>query len=484
MKVLFILLLLCCVLSAETRLRANGDNDLRYSVSQTDTGSQRYFENWADVTLGYENLTLNLVYEAHLPPHPSSLNPTVGQGIHRRTLGFKQGDLSLKAGNFYSVLGNGITLRTYENRAIGWDTHIDGASMDYLSDFFELKLLGGRPRDLFGNRKNSLQAGELRVTPIPLFYSGVTFLTTRDETDESTYWGSFYTKFDLPFGNIEGEFAARDFASHSNYAGKLVSQYDSAFPCGKALYVSSNWFVKDLTLLAQYKHYQGFNREENNVAYNCPPLAAKEHIFSLFNKRQLVQDADSEKGFLLEGSHPLWEDNIMTVNYSRTKSMEDRTLYREVYSQWDLEVPENWEWIAATGVQWNPEGRHLNFALHPAFPLTGPWSLKAEFQHQHTTMKFNERMFYSQHYSVSLERSPNITLSLVGEATTDQMDKSDLEAGIHKFWLGAGVNWNFLKNHDLAAFIGTRRKGKTCAGGVCAVKPELKGIELFLNSRF
>jgi hypothetical protein len=39
-------------------------------------------------------------------------------------------------------------------------------------------------------------------------------------------------------------------------------------------------------------------------------------------------------------------------------------------------------------------------------------------------------------------------------------------------------------NHNLSLGVGSRRKGKVCAGGICVDKPALDGFEIKLLSRF
>jgi hypothetical protein len=99
------------------------------------------------------------------------------------------------------------------------------------------------------------------------------------------------------------------------------------------------------------------------------------------------------------------------------------------------------------------------------------------FEHQHVTIQYNDRQFYNQLYTISLERSPRFTISMMGEISTDQESENDL-------WLGGQLDIHFLDDFDLTIFGGSRREGKVCVGGICVFRPKFEGIELRLINRF
>lgn len=461
--------------------RLGGSSETRFSESVEGRKLNRYFENWTDLSYEQGAYRLDVGYEAHLPPAPASRD-TAGQGIYQRTFTFRKDGLTFKAGNYFSKLGNGLTLVAERNRDIGFNTNLDGFYGEYGSQAIEIKALLGSPRDAAGRRYPALQAGEFRYSAMKGFL-GATFVTTRTTEDDNDYWGSAYFGVNGEHSNIQVEWAARRFAENHGLH-RVAEDYGSVFPEGKAVYASGNLSLGKFSLFLEGRHYQDFNLFEGAI-YNNPPAGIKEHVFSFPNNHQLVQNADNERGVHFSLDFPLREENTASFDYSKTVSINgDHDLYEEFHAQIDLDGSLPVTGVAAIGHQTDLESRNFNFILHTGLPLGERYALKAEWQHQHTTILLTDRMFYGDQFILGLERSPNLVLCVIAEASTDQLESSPLAYSQAKLWTGFQVNWNFLKHHHLTAFLGTRKKGKVCAGGICILKPAMQGVELALASHF
>jgi hypothetical protein len=481
---------LCAFLSASLLFGQSGQiggnsetlYETLYLVTQEDEGLARYFENWTNLSYEKDQFRFDVGYEAHLPPAPASRD-TAGQGIYQRTFTYMDKGFTFKAGTYLTRLGNGLTLVAQRNRDIGLNTDLDGLYTEYTSEWFEGRAIAASPRDAAGMRYAALQAGELRLSVLKKSFVGMTYVTTRTSEQPNDYWGSLFAGTNGEYGNFQAEWAARTFLE-DHALGKVAKEYEAVFPHGKALYVMGNLLLGKLTLFGEAKHYQDFNLFEG-ATYNNPPSGIKEHVFSLPNKRQLVQNADNEQGVHFGAEFPVIEDNLLSFDYSKSIGIEKSyLLYEEYYGQFEGDLGTRVHGILGAGMQTDLESRNLNFIVHPSFPINEKYTLKTEWQHQHTEILLTHRMFYDQQYILSLERSPNLVLSLITETATDQLEKNPIKIAGAKIWSGIQVNWNFLEHYDLAVFAGTRKKGKVCAGGVCVLKPELKGLELNLNSHF
>ena len=458
-------------------LSISGSNELHYTLSQDEqTDSlERYFENWTDLSILYKKLTLDFRYEAHLPPAPGSFNSNIRHEITMRTFAYQGDNITIKAGHFYAMLGKGLTLRAYEKRELGWDTKIDGLYFNYLNDKIEVKLLGGIPYSAHGSKYDPLEAIEILATPKDFINFGLTAVIT-NKPSKNSYWESFYTNINFPFGSLYAEYASMAFEDFTNLKKD------------KAIYISSNFFIKDLTILAEYKYFLDFDIYEG-MTYNNPPTVIKEHLFSLLNKHQLVQNADDEHGFLLDLSYPFINDKVLTLSYAYTTATRIEKNYHDLYAQFEFQLPENIQWIIASGLQIENKTRHINFILYPSWAINEDYTIKFEFQHQHTSIDDQENYkqipkFYTQAYSITLIKSPNISISLLGETTTEEHTNSIFKIANNGIWLGGEINWRFLENHNINIFGGTRRSGKICAGGICKNKPALNGVELSIISSF
>ena len=454
--------------SAFGQIQFYGNNFLEYSFdSEIDTS---YFENWTDISLGYKNWRIGVRYEFHLPPQAYSQD-SVGQGISQRFLEYQAKDLAFTVGNFYSLFGRGLVLRSFENRMLRWDTNIDGVKFDYYHDKLDFQIIGGRPRDRRGRRREVLQGGTLNLKPWHILYFGGSFVTSRLESKGKVHWGSAFGGVNFNWGSFYGEYALKD--------------YPSSHPTGDALYLTGNGFYGPFTALVEYKDYDQFDLTERTVnkdpsselTYNNPPAVYREHLYTLMNRHQLVQNANDEKGYLLELTYSHQEAAILTLSHSKTDNQKGLLLYREYYGQLEWDPRYNINIVGGAGEQKDQEARYLNFVG------TGRWgfmdynTFNLILEHQHVTIQYNDRQFYNQLLTFSFDRSPRYTLSFIGEHSTDQESDKD-------FWLGGQVDVHFLDNFDLTIFGGSRREGKVCVGGICVFRPPFEGIEFRLINRF
>lgn len=441
------------------QIQFSGNNYTQYSVDQLNR--DQYFENWTEVNLNYQRWRVGFRYEMHLPAQPFSQD-TSGQGIYQKFLEYRGKNLTITAGNFYTMLGRGLVLRSYENRNLRWDTNIEGLKLDYSSRYVGLRLLGGRSRDRAGRRQNTFQAGEIRLKPLKGFQVGGSYLTNRIPSRGRVHWGSVFSEFQVGPNVFYAEYAGKD--------------YPQSLPSGHAFYFSGNIFLQKLSLFAEIKNYLQFDLTEG-VTYNNPPSVIREHLYTLLNRHQKVEEPNDEKGFLVEAVYPILPRGILTLNFNRTRSHNGVTLYKEYYGQFELDFGDRWEWVWGQGRQDDLEARYLNFLSSASFQLDGRNSLKLIFEQQQVRIFLTNRQYFNQAFQFSFARSPLFTVSLLGEYSTDQISDKNL-------WAGFQLDVQFLRDFDLTAFGGTRREGKICAGGVCVVRPEFEGVEFILSNRF
>lgn len=460
LSIVFIFLLIVVFSNrGECQLKYYGNNYLEYSVD--DKHEARYFEDWTEFSLSYQNWRLGVQYEMHLPPQPFSLD-TAGQGIYQRYLEYNSGDLNVRVGNFYSILGRGLVLRSFEERVIRWDTNIDGIKFNYYNPYFDIEVMSGRPRDRTGVRHNVFQAGELQLKPISQVQFGGTYLVTEFNTLGTVKWGSVFSQINHPYGDFYVEYAKKDFPE--------------PYPEGHALYAATNFFIGSFSFLAEYKDYEQFKIEEG-LTYNNPPTAIREHLYTLLNRIQLQQNSNDENGYLFQGSYPVFNNTIVTLNYSKSQNKDDVLLYEEFYGQVEFDYPEDWEWVWAAGMQEDVIADYLNFVNSTSLNLSRYYSLKFIYEHQHTKIIATDRQYYDQIVSLGFSKAPTWTFSVLTERTTDQISDKD-------FWIGAQLDINIFENYDLTIFGGQRRKGKVCLGGNCVLRPEFEGVEIILVNRF
>jgi hypothetical protein len=467
----FLSAILLLTLSSLTpaQMRFSGNSHLEYSRNGSDdvklqtAGRRDFFDNWTEGNWDYRRWRLSLRLEMHNAPPIYAPDQSITRAtLAHRFVEYNAGNFSLHAGNFYGLFGRGLTLRFYENRPLRHDNRIDGFKLEYLHTKLDLKAIAGQPINRENQRQKFFQAAELKLKPFKPFHFGGTFVTTRPASQARASWGSLFSEINVKFGSLYVEYAGED--------------NPRAAQNGGAFYLNSNLFVGAFSLLTEWKDYDRFEQFEG-AFFNNPPLVAAEHLYTLLNRRQLIQDADDEQGFLVEAGYPIFREAILTVNYNLTRNHRRETKFQEYYGQFEWNTPWEWEWLGTFGRQEDPAARYLNFVNSASVKLSGDNSLKVVYEHQHTKRFLNDQQFYDQAVTLGFSYAPAWTMSFLGERTTEQHSPQS-------YWAALQLDLSLLKNYELSLVAGSRRKGKVCVGGVCVIKPELEGAEVTFIARF
>lgn len=73
------------------------------------------------------NFKAGLRFESYLPRIQGYPNRFDGTGLGMRYVGYANDFVDVTLGSFYEQFGNGLSLRAYEDRALGYDNMLDGA---------------------------------------------------------------------------------------------------------------------------------------------------------------------------------------------------------------------------------------------------------------------------------------------------------------------------------------------------------------------
>lgn len=468
---------------AYSQIKLSGNIHTEYaSAKEVDS---RFLENWTDLSLSKGAFRIGGRFSIHQPPAVFSQQDTTW-GPAQRFAEYSKSGLNIRVGNFYGLLGRGLVLRSFDNRTLRWDSNIDGAKIDYHHDFFDTKILAGKPRksrlenvelldtDVSASGKffPAIYGGEFRLKPLSQFHVGATYLYSEKAGNQSKGYsrGSLFAELNLELGSIYGEYASLPYPD----------SYDQKN--GSALYLSGNTFVGNLGVLAEYKSYENFAFQDGLM--NNPPTVTREHLFTLLNRNQLVQNANDENGYFVELTYPVLQDGIFTTSYSRITDALNRNVYQDMYGQFEKDELVGGSWIWATGRQQEFTRRYLNFVSNATYQLSDYYSVKIIYEHLHAkdTATEPDRQFYDQLFTIGLSKAPLWTLSFFGEHSTDHTVDDNYIPGQaetkHFYWAGGQLDLSLYNNFNLSIFGGTRRQGKICVGGVCVVKPELNGVEV------
>ena len=156
-KFLFVVIFFSLAVAANAQINLNVkaalNNLLRYgSGSETVLGTanpKEYFENVTDARLSVNDIVFGMRYEIDQP-----IEYGVNfRGIKKRFVEYNNNTvgINMRAGDFFEIVGRGLSMNSFEDRNQFYDTGIDGVKFAYKKTFGDKKpvkikgmFLGGR----------------------------------------------------------------------------------------------------------------------------------------------------------------------------------------------------------------------------------------------------------------------------------------------------------------------------------------------------
>lgn len=123
---------------ASPEVHGNVSADGQYYNADPDIGAvpppQKFGANaWGNVIFSMGNFQAGVRFESYEPAllgYPAG-QPYSGTGLGYRYISYKLADLEVTVGNFYEQFGQGLVMRSYEERYLGVDNAMDGLRLKY-----------------------------------------------------------------------------------------------------------------------------------------------------------------------------------------------------------------------------------------------------------------------------------------------------------------------------------------------------------------
>ena len=416
--------------------------------------------------------------------------------LDRRHLAIRSGGIEAWAGNFYSTLGNGIILRTLEQRfvtlsrverAFNLDNNLDGVRLTGEYGPGKLILFSGKPSRTFlapdgagGTTQvavdDLLQGADGNLDVTRYVTLGAGYVQANLTSPDGFYAGR--SEMDLASGRATARYAGWEASFEYAELRPTGALRDSAFARdGFARYGRLTGPLGPVGISAEYKSYRRFD----SYRYNQPPTAVRTHDAVLLNRNTHVVLLNDEKGFQVEGtwSPGLFTEIIGNVAASNRHEADPFFEYREVY----LSARHELEDVGAGRIDLDWQRDRIKFhenvwtglAEAEKFLADG-WSVVGEVELQWIESNLGEDYAW-QFVQVSLARAGRWTLAVSAEHT-------DQPARDRTAWFFATLTATVNRNHDVTLGAGTRPAGLVCSGGFCFDAPAFDGVELRLLSRF
>jgi hypothetical protein len=475
-------------------------NHLEYSYN-VDT-KQEILENWLnlDYTLGMFSAGLRLdVFQ------PNDPDPSISRGkdkyaeidykYFKADIGDRSEGLEIIGGNFYTLFGRGMVLKSYEDRAIRIDNNLLGLKVSGKYGGFVLTGLSGMASNINNERNDILHAADLEYHGWRPMKVGASVASNLPPSEEAARTTLASLRLLPSFWNID---------IYTEYTAKFNEDINqdvfngSETIVGEGFYGNLNFYLGSLSLLGEYKYYDNiaFTSQDGTIFYNTPPSTRIEYTYVLPNRHPSPLNQANEQGFQLAAGYNLSDETYLTAAYTQTKTLPSGSYYQRV-NQIDIPVSTQLEEFYVTGQQdwsyslttiaafsYNEElatnTKNITPILENRFYFGDVNTIKVVLEHQHVTDQTTEEQYYSNVLNVEYLRSPSFSIAVVAEVQTKEPEPGRT---VRKFWGFVQTGYKIGGHSYISLLIGTRQAGNICIGGVCRFEPAFEGVELKLLTR-
>lgn len=436
--------------------------------------------------------------------------------ISQKHLRWTQGPFELVAGNYYAILGRGITLRAFDlpgvilesgqyRRRYSPSRDLEGGIAAWAGPRAEARALVGRPvlsdippavrvgnplRDI-PRRDDWLFGGEVSLRPTSRITAGVTAVSHHAAKFDSTRTWSGFLELDITPA-IEASGLPDGYATvYAEYAGLNDVHVD-----GSALYLSANAGISNLGLSLEYKDYENFA-----FSFNDPPSLVREHAAVLLNRSTHALIADAEAGYQVEATYSIFGLGTLTANISKGENKLApgfSTTFNERYLGVDVELPPQAGGHSVTStvfLDWGKDelkgiGQHRIGGVGVESITPGGSVLRFDLQVRRAARQpRNEPVFRDVFTQFSFQHPRGVGAAIILDRTNDPFEVDDgatpdrIETGTRS-WLAVNLNVGFLDRYEAFLFAGRRRGGAACTSGTCYLVLPFSGLEMRLKTYF
>lgn len=475
-------------------------NQLEYSYNID--AKTEILENWLNLDYSKGIFSAGLRFEVFQPNDP---DPSISRGKNnfaeidykylRADIGDITEGLDIVVGNYYSLFGRGMILKSYEDRAIRVDNNLLGLKIIGKYAGFVLTGLTGTAANFNNERKEILHAVDLEYRGWKPLKLGATYASNLPDVDGAARTTMASLRVVPSFWNID---IYAEYSVQQNNDVKKKAFNDSVYIVGQGFYGNLNFYLGSLSVSGEYKYYDNiaFTSHDGTITYNTPPSVRLEYTYQLPNRHPSILNPDNEQGFQFAAGYNLSDDTYLTGAYTQTKtlpagsyyqrsinsSLSVQSLLKEVFLQAQQDWNRDFTTIAAFSYSEELASNTKNITpiLENRFYFGGVNTIKLIIEHQHTTNRSTSEQYFTDVVSIEYLRSPKFSVALVTEMQTKEPEEGETK---RNFWGFIQFGYKIGQHSDVSILMGTRQAGNICIGGVCRYEPAFEGVELKLLTR-
>lgn len=506
--------------------------------------SKEYFENIGDARLKVNDFVFGMRYEISDPIEYGNNY----RGIRKRYLEYNNlsENINIRIGDYWDIIGRGLTLNVFEDRGLAFDTGIDGLRVSYKRTFgdkrpvkIKAQILGGDISyvdflNLQRTETYKVRDGNFEITPLKNLIFGINYVYAKGTIMGNDLKTLTNTTSELPEGYMSLKYKNLNF--FYSYAHKRVSvEANPLYPknmsaFGNGMYSSLSFSKPGFGITLDYKNYRfdlvmpdqrDRTRPTKMMPFQNPPTALKEHTSTLISRNPHVVDFNDEVGSQLDIVFAPSEKLIMNLNlgissrhyefyntdvtgyqyrWERIERFnnfipslrEQLSPFLEVYFETEYYASEKFYAKVAASRQnetiYNDENPQ---ATEKVFNTTIPVELRYSFTKDYTLKLIFENQWShnTTHPTTPDYTSQFIALSLSKSpeltltANTEFTSDEDDPTG-KKFWMQGEVSYKVTPTNILTVSYGSEKGGLKCTNGICRYVYPFNGLRLTLSSKF
>ncbi len=529
--VIAIFLLVGIASPAYAQVQYSVGNFMRYGNGEQMVGgmprSREYIENQMNVRLFWNSFTMGFEYLYDNPPEfgPSYI------GLRKRWVEFAKKGLELRVGDYYTLYGKGLSMNLFENRALNYDTRLDGIRGTYRNKYVKALFAMGQMDYIDLLRHDRIEvydvtSGHVTIKPFRALHLGASLLGVTGELP--TAFGIDQVTMEMPEfmatfrgGGFElfGQYAIKNSNIISPRADGTTINYDSD---GNAFYGAAS-YTSDIGLgiTFDYKDYRydvvdeehrDANRASRMLPMANPPIVHKEHYFTLLSRNPHLVDFNDEIGAQVDVFYSMTPEitinlngavasrhdgyrtnNGLRVTYKRETeflpSMDEQfSPFYEMYGEVEWYFDGDSYLRAAFNRRYDaPYENNLahvqsswTLPLRVEYVLTPDYSLGVNLEQQwfHDSFAVDKPDYYNQFVALTINRSSQWSATLRFEYTTD----TGVPMGT-QFWRAIDLSYRLGTEHLITLMYGTERGGLICTNGICREVLPFDGVRFSLLSQ-
>jgi len=302
--------------------------------------------SYANLTYAKGNFTAGIRYEAYMNTLLGYDARYNGNGIPYRFLTYKTDELEVTAGSFYEQFGNGLILRSYEEKGLGYDNAFDGVRVKYeLLKGISIKGLVGKQRLFFDKGPGIVRGidGEINVNNLLACMNeaktqvilGGSFVSKYQEDKDPLYKlpenvGAWAARMNITRGGLN---------FNSEYAYKINDPSADnlyIYKPGEALLLSASYSIKGLGVLLNAKRIDNMSFRSNrnssliDLNINYLPVLTKSYTYSFLNFYPYATQSNGEMGGGGEIMYKFKKETLLggkygtniSINFSRLNNID------------------------------------------------------------------------------------------------------------------------------------------------------------------